>query len=128
MGSNLAETITENGIVYHLAEDGLYYPDLKLPKETHYSIGKYGLMRWEYLQENCRREYFRLLMEGRLNEHLHEVDEECHARMGFLVERIKAGDGITEELKAADPMEWVGFMNNIRNVAEEIILREMVYV
>lgn len=128
MGSELAETITENGIVYHLAEDGFYYPDLKLPEGTYYSIGKYGLMRREYLKENCRREYFWLLIEGRLNAHLHEIDEECHARMQLLVERMKAGAGITEELKAIDPMRWVGLMYNIRNAVEEIILRELIYV
>lgn len=128
MHCELTETITENGIVYRLAGDGLYYPDLKLPERTHYSIGKYGLMRWEYLQENYRREYFKLLRNGRLNEHLHEVDEACHVRMELLVERMKAEAGITEELKAADPMKWVGLVNNIINAAEEIVLGERVYL
>ena len=67
-------------------------------------------------------------MEGRLNEHLHEVDEECHARMEFLVERMKAGAGITEELKEAEPMKWIGLMNNLKNAAEEIVLRELIYL
>lgn len=62
-------------------------------------------MRWEYLQNNCREKYFRLLLDGKLNEHLREVDEECHARVGQLVERMKAGAGITEELKAMESME-----------------------
>lgn len=128
MSQGLEEVIEENGIVYHLAEDGLYYPDLRLPEGTHYSIGKYGLMRWEYLQENNRREYFRLLRNGRSNEHLHEVDEVCHARVEQLVERMKVEAGITEELKAADQMKWVGLMNNVRNAAEEIVLREWIYV
>lgn len=114
--------------MYQLVEDGLYYPDVKLPEGTHFSIGKYRVMRWEYLQENCRREYFRFLMEGRLNEHLREVDEECHARIELFVEQMKAGAGITEELKAADPMKWVSLMNNLRNAAEEIVLRELIYV
>lgn len=99
MEEELTEVIVENGIVYHLAEDGCYYPDLRLPEGTHYNIGKYGLMRWEYLQKNCRRQYLRLLLDGRLNEHLHEVDKECHARVELLVEQMKAGAGITEELK-----------------------------
>lgn len=128
MDCELTETITENGIVYHLAGDGLYYPDLKLPERKHYSIGKYGLIRWEYLQENYRREYFKLLRNGRLNEHLHEVDEACHVRMELLVERMKAEAGITEELKAADPIKWVGLMNNIKNAAEDIVLGELVYL
>lgn len=79
MCKELAEIIEENGIVYRLTQDGYYYPDLRLPEGTHYNIGKYGIMRWEYLQTNCRREYIRLLLDGKMNEYLHEVDEECHA-------------------------------------------------
>ena len=128
MGKELAEMIEENGIVYHLSEDGCYYPDLRLPEGTHYNIGKYGLMRWEYLQTNRRREYLRLLLEGKLNEYLHEVDEECHARVELLIEQMKAGAGITEELKAANQLKWVGLMNNVRITAEGIVLREIIYV
>lgn len=81
----------ENGIVYHLGEHDLYYPCLGMPEG--YDIGKYGLMRWEHLKNNCREKYLRLLLDGKLNEHLHEVDEECHARVEQLVERMKAGTG-----------------------------------
>jgi hypothetical protein len=128
MEKELAEVIEENGIVYHLAKNGCYYPDVRLPEGTHYNIGKYGLMRWEYLLTNRRREYIRLLLDGKLNEYLHEVDEECHARVELLVEQMKAGTGITEELKAANQMKWVGLMNNLRITAEEIVQREMIYV
>ncbi len=128
MSKKLAKVIEENGIVYHLGEDDLYYPDLRLPEGTHYNIGKYGLMRWEYLKVNRRGEYLRLLLNGKLNEHLHEVDEECHARAEKIIEQMKAGAGITEELKAAEPMKWVGLMNNVRSAAEEIVLRELVFV
>ena len=128
MGIELAEIIEENGIVYCLAEDGCYYPDLRLPERTLYNIGKYGLMRWEYLLTNRRSEYLRLLLDGKLNEHLHEVDEECHVRVELLVEQMKAEAGITEELKSADQVKWVGLMNNVRITAEEIVQREMIYV
>ena len=127
MRKELAEVIVENGIVYHLGEDDLYYPDLRLPEGTHYNIGKYGLMRWEYLRTNRREKYLRLLLDGKLNEHLHEIDEECHARVDLLIERMKVGAGITEELKATEPIEWVVLMNNVRRAAEEIVLRELVY-
>ena len=127
MRKELAEVIVENGIVYHLGEDDLYYPDLRLPEGTHYNIGKYGLMRWEYLRTNRREKYLRLLLDGKLNEHLHEIDEECHARVDSLIERMKVGAGITEELKATEPIEWVVLMNNVRSAAEEIVLRELVY-
>ena len=80
------------------------------------------------MQTNCGREYLRLLLDGKLNEYLHEVDEECHARVELLVEQMKAGTGIVEELKASNQMKWVGLMNNIRVMAEEIVQREMIYV
>lgn len=128
MGKKLAEVIEENEIVYRLAEDGCYYPNLRLPEGTHYNIGKYGLMRWGYLQTNRRREYLRLLLDGKLNEYLHEVDEECHARVELLVEQMKAGAGITEKLKATNQMKWVGLMNNVRITAEEIVQTEIIYV
>ena len=120
--------IGENGIGYTLGKDGLYYPDLELPEGTHYEIGRYGRMRWEYLKTHRRLEYIRLLMEGKLNEYLHEVDKECYERMELLVEQMKAGAGITEELKASNQMKWVGLMNNVRSVAEEIVIRELIYV
>ena len=80
------------------------------------------------MKNHRRGEYIRLLMDGKLNEHLHEVEEECYERMELLVEQMKAGAGITEELKARDQMKWVRLMNNVRNSVEEIIIRELIYV
>lgn len=68
------------------------------------------------------------MLDGKLDEYLHEMDKECHERIELLVEQMKAGAGITEELKAFNQMEWVGLMNNIRITAEEIVQREMIYV
>ena len=73
--------IGENGIRYTLGEDGLYYPDLRLPEGTHYEIGRYGRMRAEYLKENHRALYLELLLDGNLNEYLHQMDEECYQMM-----------------------------------------------
>ena len=120
--------VGENGISYTLGEDGLYYPDFKLPEGTHYEIGKYGLMRWEYLKNHRRGEYIKLLMEGNLNEHLHEVDEECHERVVFLMKRMKVGTGITEKLKETDQMKWVRLTNNVKSAAEEIVVKEIIFV
>lgn len=120
--------IGENGISYTLGEDGLYYPNLELPEGTHYEIGKYGLMRWEYLKNHRRGEYIKLLMEGKLNEHLHEVDEECYERVELVMEQMKVGAGITEELKASHQMKWVGLMNNVKSATEEIVAKEIIYV
>ena len=69
-----------------------------------------------------------LLMDGRLNEYLHEIDTQCYEKVELLVEQMKAGAGITEELKATDQMKWVGLMNNVRSSAEEIVLKELIYV
>ena len=127
-GRLLAEVIVENGIVYRLGEHDLYYPDFGMPEGTHYNIGKYRLMRWEYLKTNQKREYLRLLLDGKLSEHLHEIDEECHTRVELLVKQMKVEAGITEELKVTDQMKWIGLMNNMRSAAEEIVLRELVYL
>ena len=89
--------IGENGISYTLGEDGLYYPDIRLPEETHYEIGRYGRMRAEYLKEYHRALYLELLLDGNLNEYLHQTDEECYQMMERLVEQMKAKQGVTEQ-------------------------------
>ena len=120
-------TIGENGISYTKETDGIYYPDLKLPEGEDYEIDRYGNMRLEYLKNHRKGLYLDLLTSGKLNRHLHECDEECRERMEFLTEQMKAGAGITEELKAKEQMKWVGLMNNVRSAAEEIVLKELVY-
>ena len=120
--------IGENGISYTLGEDGLYYPDLQLPEGTHYEIGRYGRMRAEYLKEYHRALYLELLLDENLNEYLHQTDEECYQMMERLVEQMKAKHGVTEQLKSENQMQWVGMMNNIRQCAEEVVLRDIVYV
>ena len=118
----------ENGISYTLGEDGLYYPDLYLPEETEYPIGKYGMLRKTYLKEHRKGLYLELVLAGKLNEHLHLIDEECNQMMDRLVEQMKEKQGVTEELKMQDQMAWVGRMNNILIATEEVIILSMVYV
>ena len=118
--------IVENGITYVLGEDDIYYPDLQLPEGTNYNIGKFGHMRCEYLKEFKHGYYMELLLSGKLNEYLHEVDEECHKMLDQLVEQMKEKQGVTEQLKAENQMLWVGRMNNIIACAEEIVVREVV--
>ena len=117
----------ENGISYSLGEDGLYYPDLYLPEETRYPIGKYGMMRRTYLKEHRKSLYLELVLSGKLNEHLHQIDEACNQMMDRLVEQMKEAYRVTEELKMQDQMAWVGKMNNIRACVEEIVGNEMIY-
>ena len=117
----------ENGISYTLGEDDMYYPDLYLPEETEYLIGKYGMLRKTYLQDNRKGLYLELVLVGKLNEHLHQIDKECNQMMDRLAEQMKERQGVTEELKMQDQMAWVRRMNNIRVCTEEIILKEIVY-
>ena len=124
----LEKVIVENGITYVLGDDDIYYPDLQLPEETNYNIGKFGHMRCEYLKEFRHRYYMELLLEGKLNEYLHDIDEECYEMLDRIVEQMKVKQGVTEQLKAENQMLWVGKMNNIIACAEEVVVREVVYV
>ena len=124
----LEKVIVENGITYVLGEDDIYYPDLQLPRGTNYNIGKFGHKRCEYLKEFRHRYYMELLLEGKLNEYLHDIDEECHEMLDRIVEKMKGKQGVTEKLKAENQMMWAGKMNNIIVCAEEIVVREVVYV
>lgn len=122
MSKELAEVIVENGIVYRLGEHDLYYPDLSLEQKTDYPIGKYGIIRGEYMLKYQRYLYLKMVMDGTWNEYLHEIDEACHKEVELAVERIKEKEGVTEWLKAENPLEWVGRANGIRvGVEEEII-------
>ena len=104
-----------------------FSPELELPEQTDYKIGKYGNLHLAFLKNHRRGTYTTLLTEGRLNEHLHTVDEQAAAQMESIVAGLVKKNGITEELKATDQMRWVQEMNNIRACAEEFVLREVIY-
>ena len=114
------------GGTYRQAGDYLI-PNLSLPDESEYQIGKYGRMRRSYLKEHRQILYTNYVVEGTLFEHLAEIDQACNERMGNIVSAMAKQEGVTEALKAADQMEWVRRMNNIRSCAEEIVLTELVY-
>lgn len=118
----LEEVIVENGITYHLAEDGCYYPQLSLEQNTDYMIGKYGIMRAEYMIKYKRHEYLKMIMDGTWNQYLHDVDEECHREVELAVKRIMKKEGITEQLKNENPLEWVQGVNGIKARVEEGIV------
>ena len=94
-------------------------------EEPHY--GKYGMLRKTYLKEHRPAMYSLYMLEDRLVEHLNLVDDEAQERMNILVRQMLEKQGITEEMKVRDQMEWVRAVNNIRNVAEEIVLKELIY-
>ena len=102
-------------------------PNLSLPEEPDYQIGKYGRMRRSYLKDHRPVLYANFLTSGTLHRHLAEIDQTCNERMEIIVSAMTKQEGATEALKAADQMEWVRRMNSIRNRAEEIILTELVY-
>lgn len=103
-------------------------PNLALPDEDDYEIGKYGRLRLDYLKEHRKILYTNYVTEGTLSKHLSEIAQACNERMKNLVPAMAKREGVTEALKAANQMEWVCRMNSIRNRAEEIVLREVVYV
>ena len=99
----------------------LYLEDANLP------IGKYGLLRKSYLKEHKRGWYSSLLLTGKLDAHLAEIDHSCNERIELIMNQLARREGVTEALKAADQMEWVRRMNSIRARAEESVLSELVY-
>ena len=116
----------EMGGTYRQVGD-YFIPNLVLPDDGNYQIGKYGRMRRSYLKEYHPILYNNYLLEGTLFKHLAEIDQACNERMKILVSAMAKQEGVTEALKAADQMEWVRRINSIRNRAEEIILTELVY-
>ena len=101
-------------------------PDLTLPEEPR-PMGKWGRMHREYLKEHKPIQYNCLLLSGELWTYLADLNEQAQDRLERMIDRMKAVEGITEALKASDPMVWVQSMNNIRARAEEIILQELIY-
>lgn len=117
----------EMGGTYTLGADGNYYPNLTLSEEEEPHYGKYGRMRKAYLQEHRKGLYTELLFTGKLVEHLNEVDDTANERMQLLTRQMAEKQQVDEALKARDQLGWVGAMNNIHNVAEEIVLNELIY-
>ena len=109
-------------------ENGRLIPDIKLPEQTDYQIGKYGRMHLDYIKQHRRGRYTTLLIEGKLNTRLHEIDLEANEMLETIIPRLTAERGIDENMKALDMLRWVAEMNNIKANAEEIVLREVVLV
>ena len=122
------KTLYENlGGTYH-EENGHLIPNVTLPEQTDYQIGKYGRMHLDYIKQHRRGRYTTLLTEGKLNARLHEIDLEAHKMLETIIPRLATERGIDENLKARDMLRWVAEMNNIKAKAEEIVLREVVLV
>lgn len=112
------------GGTYH--QEGDYFlPDLSVPELP--AIGIWGQRRRRYLKEHRQALYTALLLSGKLNDHLSEVDEQAEAMFSQLVKQMAAQDSITEQFKADNQMEWVRQMNSARNRAEEVIYNKLIY-
>ena len=122
---HLPRKICQNGIGYTLVGD-YYIPDLQLPEENR-SIGIWGRMHKAYLEQYHPAQYNDLILTGKLWTYLADLNEQAQNRLGCIIVQMKEAEGITEELKSQDQMEWVRSMNSIRSSAEEIILRELIY-
>ena len=103
-----------------------YIPDIRLPEENR-PIGRWGRMHRDYIKEHNSIRFNELCLSGELWTYLANLNEQAQNRLKLILEQMKASEGVTEELKAADQMAWVRAMNSIHNRAEEIILREMIY-
>lgn len=122
----MKDRMIQNGIEYERRGEQ-YYPLLDLGEQTSYEIGKYGKLHLAFIKQHRRSTYTTLLTENRLNEHLHGIDEQAHEQLDLLTTQMAERMGVSEELKASDPMRWIQMMNNIKASAEEIVLKEVVY-
>ena len=109
-------------------ENGHLIPNVTLPEQTDYQIGKYGRMHLDYIKQHRRGRYTTLLTEDKLNTRLHEIDLEANEVLETIIPRLATERGIDENLKARDMLRWVAEMNNIKANAEKIVLREVVLV
>ncbi len=120
--------IDEKTGIEYIRKGDYYYPNLYIPKARRKgNIGKYGLMRLNYIKKYKKNLYTDLLLNNELSSHLLDIDDECKKRLDVLINQIKRQENVTEELKETNQMEWVGMMNNIKNRAEEIVFNEIIY-
>ena len=117
----------KNQITY-TEHNGLYYPDLALPEQTNYPLGKYANLRLDFMKKHRRGTYTTLLTEGRLNEYLHAIDIQAHELLDdIIIPRLVQERGTDEALKDHNTLQWTAEMNNIKASAEEIVLQEVIY-
>ncbi len=121
------KTLYENLGGTYREENGVFLPNLELPEQTDYPIGKYGQMRLDFLKKHRRGTYTTLLVECKLNAHLYEIDQAARRQVELLTAELTKERGIDENLKVSNPLLWVQEMNNCLVSAEEVVLREVIY-
>ncbi len=114
-----------NGLWYELQGD-YYIPCLTLPAEEEKPIGLWGQRHLRYIKEHRKALYSSLLLSGKLNSYLADIDRQVQEQMDIIIQQMAQAQGVTEGLKASDPMAWVGRMNNIQACAREIVTKEII--
>lgn len=121
----MEERFVENGIEYVRCGD-YYYPNFEVPKK-HRSLGVYGRLHKEFIKNYRKGFYSSLILQGKLDEYLYEIDREAYRMLNNLIDNFAKNEGLTEKLKKENQIEWVRRMNNIRNRAVEIVKAELIY-
>ena len=119
--------IDERTGIEYVRQGDYYIPNLVLPKQKKIHLNKYGRMRLNYLKEHKKAEYTIMFMENTLINHLEEIQETATKRVDEIINKLKAQSNLTEDMKNTDMLYWVGTMNSIKNQAEEIVLKEIIY-
>ena len=113
--------------VTYRMQDGFQIPNLLMPQEPEVHLGKYAELRRQYLKKHRRVLYTNLKTSCRLTEHLAEIEQTAKAMVSRSVQRMAEAEGLTEQMKEADPMRWTGLMNNLKHTAEEQVLKDLIY-
>ena len=113
--------------ITYTERNGIRYPNLALPEQTKYPLGKYANLSLDFMKKHRKGKYTTLLTEGRLNEYLHAIDIQAHELLDDIIPRLAQERGIDEILKAHNALLWTAEMNNIKASAEEIVLQEVIY-
>lgn len=119
--------IDERTGIEYVRQGDYYIPNLVLPKQKKTHLNKYGRMRLNYLKEHKKAEYTIMFMENTLIDHLEEIQEIATKKVNQIIEDLKAKSNLTEDMKNTDMLYWGGTMNSIKNQAEEIVLKEIIY-
>lgn len=120
--------IDEKTGIEYIRNGDYYLPNLVLAEQKKIQLNKYGRLRLDYLKNHKKAEYAILFMDNKLTDHLEEVQEIATKRVEEIIKSLKEQSNLTEELKNTDQLYWVGMMNNFKNQAEEIVLKELIYV
>lgn len=120
--------IDEKTGIEYIRNGNYYLPNLVIEPQRRISLNKYGRLRLEYLKKYKKAEYTILFIDNKLIDHLEEVQEVATKRLEEIIKSLKEQSNLTEEMKNTDQLYWVGMMNNFKNQAEEIVLKELIYV